>query len=148
MNKSNRSNDFQTLLLKQESSLFHPQYQEHRMQIEARLTRAEHLQKIVKVTGTVAILLAAGLFPVIASGCLGSADPWDKGANVLSVSLAIFYWVNCVVAALCIASFYSRFSPTIRQAREDLRDELLLEMRHELADLREQVANLKPAQNP
>jgi hypothetical protein len=145
MTSSDKSNNFQTLLLQQESSLSRQPYQEHRMQIEARLDQAERYQKYAKTTGFVAILVAAALFPIVASGTLGGADPYDKDANLISVSLAILYFITCGVAAISIASFYSRFAPRARQAREDLRDEMLQEMRQELAELRDQVSQLKQA---
>ena len=146
MNTLNKSNSFQTLLVQQEYSLSRQPYQDHRMQVEARLAQAERYQKHSKVVGFIAILLAAGMFPIVASGAIGSADPFDKNANILSVSLALLYIVACIVGAVSVASFYSRFSPRTRQAREDLRDEMLREMRSDLAALREQITHLQQEQ--
>ncbi|MBL8817325.1 MAG: hypothetical protein JNL58_14965 [Planctomyces sp.] len=142
MNQSDKNDNFQTQLLQQESTLLQHQYQEHRMQLEVRLAQAERYKKIAKVTGFISILLAAGLFPIVASRSLGSADPFDKDATLLSVSLMVLYILTCAVGAISIAMFYSRLLPRTRQVREDLRDEMVREMRNEIAELREQVNRL------
>ncbi|RPI90072.1 MAG: hypothetical protein EHM42_01935 [Planctomycetaceae bacterium] len=143
MNAFKKTIEFQAQLLQQEPSLLQPQYQEHRMQTEAKLAQAERNQKYAQRTGITAILLAAALFPIVASGSLGSPDPYSKDASLISVSLAILYVIACAVATISVASFYSRFVPRTRQTREDLRDQMLHELRHELVELREQVNHLQ-----
>jgi hypothetical protein len=148
MNSNQQSKDFRTQLLQQESSLTLQEYQEHRMQLEARLAHAERNQKLAHAVGITSILLAAGLFPIVASGWFGNADPWSKDSNFVSVTLAILYTITCVIAAVSVATYYSRLAPKKRQASEDLRDEMFREMHRELAELREQVSNLHKSRSP
>ncbi len=132
---------FQAQLLQQEPI---PQaYQEYRMRLEAQLAQAERHLQITQKVSIVAILLAAGMFPLVASGWLGNADPWSRDANFLSVTLAVLYIIMAIVAAISTAAFYSRFSPRVRQVREELRDQMLHGMRTELTELRSQIDQLK-----
>lgn len=115
------------------------------MQLEQRLAQAESRERLVRRVTITAMILATGLFPVVASGVLGGADPWDKDATVLSVGLAVAYIAACVVSALGIAAYYSRFSPRVRHTREKLAEESIRELRREVSELRRLV---EKRQNP
>lgn len=136
MSKSGIPEDFGSKLLRVDKSLRSERYKEHRMQLENQLLRAESHEQLVKRVVIGAILLAAMLLPVVASRVFGSPDPYDKNATVLSVTAGTVYAVACMVVFIGIASYYSRFTPRVRQAREKLRDELICELQREVANLR------------
>lgn len=128
--------DFGSRLLQQDQSLNSDRYKEHRMQLEQRLKRAESRERLTKWVVVGAFLVAAAVFPILASRLFGSPDPYDKSATLLSVAVGVIYVVAWSVFFIGIASYYSRFLPRVRKAREELREGTVDELRREVAELR------------
>jgi hypothetical protein len=139
MGKSHISENFGSKLLQQDMSLYSERYKEHRMQLERHLTQAESRERLTKRVVVGAFLVAAAVFPIIASRVFGGPDPYDKDATVLSVGAGVIYVVAWAVFFIGTASYYSRFLPRVRRAREELRDESIRELRREVAELRQLV---------
>jgi hypothetical protein len=113
------------------------------MQLEDQLIQAESHKRLAKRVVVGALLLAAALFPIVASHVFGSPDPYNKDATVFSIAAGAIYIAACAVLFLGMASYYSRFTPRVRRAREELRDESIRELRREVAELRRQLVECK-----
>lgn len=135
-------------LLLQDESLNSPQYEEHRMQLELELERAESRERWAHRIGIASMVLAAVLLPLGGSGLLGSFDPWDADANFLSVLLGIVYVVAASACALAIAAYYSRFRPRTRRLREQQLQQAVIDLQRELMLLRRELNELRPADRP
>ncbi len=132
-----QSENLSTKLLQQDAVLHAPRYEEHRMVLERKLTQAESRERLAKRAVVAAILVAAALFPLLASQALGSPDPTDKNATVFSMAAAAVYTIAWVVVFVGVASYYSRFLPRVRRAREELQEESIRELRREIRELRQ-----------
>lgn len=139
MRESQIPGDFGSKLLQQDESLHSKRYKEHRMQLEHQLIQAESRKRLAKRVVIGASLLAAGLFPIVASRVFGSPDPYDKDANIFSVAAGVIYIVACAALFIGLASYYSRFTPRVSRAREELRHDSIRELRREVAELRQLV---------
>jgi hypothetical protein len=139
MGKRQIPETFGSKLLQQDKALFSVPYNEVRMQLVHQLIRAESRKRLAKRVVVGALLVAVAILPIVASRVFGGADPYDKDATVLSITLGGIYFVACSVFLIGMASYYSRFMPRARHAREELRDESISELRREVAELRQVV---------
>lgn len=117
------------------------------MELEQRIVLAEKQTHRIKLGTITAGILAAGLFPVVASQVLGSADPFDSHATITSVLLMVTYVVCTAGFFLGLASYYSRCLPRQRQIREQLQLETLQELFQEVRALRTEVNHLHSQRN-
>lgn len=126
-------------LLQQDFAVQSPQYQEHRMELERQLKRAE---RNVKVTGYVVVAaLVIALLGMFASGTrlFGSPDPTDRDANALSVFVAVVWNVATITFWLGLASYISRFQPAVRQAKDNLLFDSVRRLQQDLDELRRTI---------
>ncbi len=126
-------------LLEHEDPLNEAEYKEYRMRLEDALTRAERNEKMTGVLSVTCFVVALILMFVGGSRVLGSFDPWSKDATILSVTLGVIYCVAGVVFWISLASYFSRFRPRTRQARDSIRDANIIELRREIGELRKQI---------
>lgn len=127
-------------LLQQEDSLNPQRYQEHRMQLEQQLVRAERNVQITKWVVVVALLLCVTSMYIAGSRVLGSPDPFEREATALGVFFGALHIIAAIVLYLGLASYFSRFTPRVRRLREDLQNESIRELRREVAELRQMLA--------
>ena len=114
------------------------------MQLEQQLVRAERNVQITKWVVVTALLLSvAGMF-LAGSQVFGSADPWEKNATLLSVSIGALHITAVIVFWVGLASYVSRFTPRARKLREDLQNESIQELRREVAELRQMLEKRTP----
>lgn len=137
--------DFGSKLLEQDKSLDTPRYEEHRMQLERQLARAESRERLAKRVVIAALLVAAAVFPILASRVFGSPDPLDKEATVLSIAAGLLYTLAWVTVFVGVASYYSRFLPRVRRAREELQAETIRELRRDISELHQLLAGTAQA---
>jgi hypothetical protein len=140
MNESSKPIPFASRLLEQEKSLNASQYQEHRVKLEQQLSRAEWKEKVARRVIVAALLIAMFLS---GSRTFGSPDPGDKGANALSVAVGVIHIVSAITFWVGLASYFSRFVPGVKRARELLLEESIRELRHEVDELRKLVGTLQ-----
>src|SRR5687767_4350205 len=114
MADSHETNRFATQLLQQDNSLGESTYQEYRMNLENALTTAERREKLCGRIACISFVVGAILMFVGGSRIVGSFDPWEKEATILSVSLGVIYCLALVTWPVAVASYYSRFRPKIR----------------------------------
>jgi hypothetical protein len=131
---------FATQLLQQDEPLSDSQYKEYRMKLENALTTAQRRQKLAYRVVVVSCVVSFTLMFVGGSGIFGSFDPWEKEANIVSMTLGVIYLLAAVIFPLSLASYYSRFRPRVREAREQLRDASILDLQREMCELRKQIA--------
>ena len=131
---------FSRRLIEQDRPLHSPQYLEHRMQLELKLTQARFRELLTFRVVVAALLTALVLLPVCGMRLFGSSDPGDQTANWLSVSLGAIQIAATATFWIGLASYYSRFRPAVRQLSEDVRDETIRELRDEVRTLQQQVA--------
>ena len=130
-------------LLEQDPVFQTARYQEHRMQLEQQLLRAQRRERVLTWVVAGAFLAAVVTMFLVGSQTFGSPDPYDKHATVLSVALGAIYVLAQAVFFIGTASYLSRFLPRIRRLREELRDETIRESREEIRELREEVRELR-----
>lgn len=132
--------DLASGLLAQEPSLNSQRYKEHRMQLEHQLARAERSLQITKWVVVVALLAGVVSMFVAGSRSLGSPDPSDRDATVLGVFFGVVNIIAAIVFYMGLASYFSRFRPRIHRLREDLQNESIRELRSEVAELKQMLA--------
>jgi hypothetical protein len=130
-------------LLEQDPVFQTPRYQEHRMQLEQQLLRAQRRERVLTWVVTGAFLTAVVTMFLAGSRTFGSPDPFDKNATIISVTLGVIYVLAQAVFFIGMASYLSRFLPRIRRLREELRDATIRESREEIRELREEVGELR-----
>ncbi len=130
-------------LLDQEPLPAAADFAEYREQLQQAIDRYEWRKQLVGRVAVVAAVVALVLMFVGGSRVAGSFDPTDDRATPLSIALATIYVIAAVTAPLAIASYYSRFGPRVREAKEQLRDETIRDLQHELAELRREVAKTR-----
>lgn len=107
------------------------------MQLEQQLARAERNVQITKWVVVVALLACVVSMYIAGSRVLGSPDPFEKEATALGVLFGAVHILSAIVLYLGLASYFSRLTPRVRQLREDLQNDSILELRREVAELRE-----------
>ena len=130
-------------LLEQDPVFHTPRYQEHRMQLEQQLLRAQGRERVLTWVVAGAFLTAVVTTFLAVSRTFGGPDPYDKSATVLSVTIGVISVLARAVFFIGMASYLSRFRPRIRRLREELRDETIRESRDEVRELREEVRELR-----
>lgn len=130
-------------LVAQDAIVNSDQYRDYRENLTRALATALHRERIAYWVCAVSGVLSFGLTFVGGSGVVGSFDPYSKDATFLSITLAVTCVVSSIAFWLLLASFFSRFRPMTRQAREDLRDLQLLQLATQVHALQKDVASLK-----
>ena len=131
---------FASQLLEQDEPLTDVQYQEYRRKLERALRVAERREKWAYWTVVASIVMSCTLALIGGSRLLGDFDPWSKEANIVSVLAGAVYVVSVVVFFVSLASYYSRFRPGVREAKERLRDASLLDLQRQVLELRREIA--------
>ncbi len=116
------------------------------MQLEHRLAHAEARELLVKRVVVGALLVAAAVFPVLASHTLGSPVPFDKDATAFSIAAGAIYTAAWLLFFIGVASYYWRYLPRLRRTREELQDETIHSLRQEIRELRERLDSQPQAQ--
>src|SRR5262249_7438139 len=114
------STRFAAQLLQQEKSLTDSAYKEYRMKLEQALTVAERREKLAGRIAAVSLVVGVVLMFAAGSKVIGSIDPGDADATILSVSLGVVYWLAVVAGLVAMASYYSRFRPRIREIKDQI----------------------------
>lgn len=140
--KSNEELSFAARLLEQDEVMSGPEYAAHRDQLAGAISTARWRERIAYRVCAISGVIAFTLMFVGGSGVLGSFDPASRDATVLSVGLGVIYVICMVTFCVLLASYYSRFRPGTRQAREDLRDWQLAQLESHVSALAKQVAEL------
>lgn len=135
-------------LLRQADGLSDSQYEDHRMKLEQALTTAERREKIVYWVCAVSCVVSFTLTFVGGSKVIGDFDPWSKGANVWSVIAGVIYILATALFFLSLASYYSRFRPAAREAKERIRDASILELQQQVRELRKLITPTSPPGEP
>jgi len=136
MSESKPPESFSAQLLRQDGALTDSHYQEHRMQLEQQLVRAERNEQRAKWVVVVAFFLGMALMFVGGFRVVGSFDPTDKNANPLSIALGVIYVVAAVTWPIALAAYFSRIRPRIRRTRELLMENSLQQLQQEVRELR------------
>jgi hypothetical protein len=131
--------DFGKELLRQDEPLHESEYKEYRMKLENSLNRAERNEKLVGWIAGACFAVAVALMFVGGSRVLGSFDPWDRDATIISVTFGVIYCVASVVFWFALASYFSRFRPRTREAKDCIRDARMLELEREIHELRREI---------
>lgn len=131
-------------LLREDTALASPRYEEHRMELERQLSRAESREVLVHRVAVGALLTAIASGALTATQVFGSADFGDRTATPLSVAMVVLYVASLSVFALGFAAYYGRFRPAVRQTRERLILESIRELRGEVRELRQKVEGRQP----
>jgi hypothetical protein len=126
-------------LLRQDDWLNESEYKEYRMKLENSLNRAERNEKLVGRIVATCFVVAFALMFVGGSRVLGSFDPWDDGATIISVTLGVVYCIAAVVFWVGLASYFSRLRPQTREAKDNIRDARLLELERQIQVLRTEI---------
>jgi hypothetical protein len=137
---------FASDLLRQDEPLNGAQYEEYRMNLEKALTAAESREVVTGRVVAASCVLSLALLFVGWSNAIGSFDPWSKDATPWSVAAGVLYWLATALFFLSLASYYSRFRPGTRAARERIRDAAILDLQRQLRDLRGQDGPATPDQ--
>ena len=139
MTDANRANRFAERLLQQDEPPDASHYKEYRMKLENALTAAQRRERLAGHVAIVSFVVALALMFVGGSRLVGPFDPTDKDANWVSVTLGVVYCLAAVLFWVSLASYFSRFRPAVRDARERLRDADILALTREIGELRKRI---------
>ena len=118
------------------------------MKLENALTTAQRREKLAGRVVVVTFVISFVLMFVGGSKLVGEFDPTSKNANIVSMTLDAIYFVCAVTFPLSLASYYSRFRPKVREAKEQMRDTNILDLQREIYELRKQVATISQNRDP
>ena len=90
------------------------------MNLHWALNRAERRERITFHICWVSMLVAWGLSFVGGLRIIGSFDPYDPTATLLSVGTGVVFVLACIVFPLSLASLYSRFRPRLQRIRQEI----------------------------
>ena len=130
---------FASQLLRQDGGWDDREYRAYRARLERALAGAERRERVVFLVCSASCVAMVTLMFVGGTGVLGEFDPWSKGATAWSVAAAVAYVLSTAVFFLSIASYYSRFRPRSKRAREQLREASILELQGQLREMRNQI---------
>jgi hypothetical protein len=130
---------FAAQLIRQDEPLSDSQYKEYRMKLENALSIAERREKLVGRGVAASLAVGVVLMFMAGSKVIGSADPGDADATILSVAIGVAYFLALVAGLFGLASYYSRFRPKVREIKEQIRDTQFLALQNEIAELRKQI---------
>lgn len=128
-------------LLRQDESLHSERYKEHRMQLELQLAQAERRLQITKTIIFILLVTVAGLF-VVGGWLIRPAVPAGQTASAQSAFGGALHVIASIVFFFGLATFASRFLPSVRRLREELQAESIRELRRDVAELREMLSKL------
>ena len=114
-------------------------YGEYRMNLESALVTAERRERITTYVAGISFIVGVALMFVGGTRIVGDFDPWSKEATPLSIGVGIVYVLACVTFPLALAIGFSRYRRRVHTLKDQLRDTLLLDLRREVRELREQV---------
>lgn len=146
MTDSSPKTRFAHQLLRQESVIQTPRYEAHRMELELQLKRAERNERSVYWIVVCALIVGVAAGILLASHAVGSPDPGDMDATLLSVTLGVTYWIAAIVFFVGLASYYSRFQVATKGLKERLIFESIREIRQEVFELRKLIEDPKDRQ--
>jgi len=106
------------------------------MNLHLALKRAERGERIAFHICWVSMLLAWGLSLVGGLRIIGSFDPYDPAATLLSVATGLVFVLACIVFPLSLASLYSRFRPRLQRIRQEISDVEIGKLQREIKALR------------
>jgi hypothetical protein len=144
MTNSRNTNSLASQLLQQDDALSDSQYKDYRRKLEHALTTAERRKKLAYWLCAASFVVSLTLMFVGGSKIIGDFDPWSKAANLWSVAAGVVYLLATVLFFLSLASYFSRFRPGAREARERLHDASILELQRQVCELRKQLVPPSP----
>jgi hypothetical protein len=130
---------FASRLLRQDEPLSDAQYQEYHRKLEGAFRAAERRERLAGRVVIGSCVVSLTLMFVGGSKLLGAFDPWSKDATIWSVAAGVVYFLATGLFFLSLASYYSRFRPRVRDAKERLRDAAILDLQRQLRELHEQA---------
>lgn len=148
MNNSEKTIRIGAKLLQHDQSLTDSEYHEYRMKLDRALARAERREKQARIVVVVSFAVALALMFVGGGRLLGSFDPFDKNATITSVTLGVIYCAAAVLFWVSIASYFSRFRPQAREARDNVRDAHIFEIQRDICSLRKQIEAISHLRHP
>lgn len=116
-------------------------YEEHRMNLEFALNRAERNERNTGYVCAIAFVVSFVLMFVGGSQVLGAFDPYDKDANALSVTLGAIYVLASVTWPIALAVGFSRLRPRIANLKQEITDAKIESLQLEVSKLRAVVTD-------
>jgi hypothetical protein len=114
-------------------------YGEYRMNLERTLVTAERRERITTYIAGISFTVGVALMFVGGTRLVGDFDPWSNEATPLSIGVGLVYVLACMTFPLALAIGLSRYRRRVHTLKDQLRDTLLLDLRREVRELREQV---------
>jgi hypothetical protein len=136
MSNPRDTNRFASRLLRQDESLSDSRYQEYRVKLEIALQTAERREKLIGHVVVASCVVSFTLMFVGGSKLLGDFDPWSKNATTTSIATGVVYLLTTVLFFLSLATYYSRLRPAVKDAKERLRDERILDLQRQIEEIR------------
>lgn len=144
----NNPDSLATKLLEQDWLPLDRDYGAYRVRLAQSIESAKRRERIAFWVCAVSGVIGFSLMFVGGTRVVGSFDPWSDDATMISIILGAVYLTSTIVFWVLLASYYSRFRPRTRQAREDLRDLQLLRLESQVATLQQHVSLLTREQTP
>jgi hypothetical protein len=142
MSSQREPNPFVTQLLRQDTPLNDSEYKEYRMKLDNALKSAERRETMAGRVALAAFVVSAILMFVGGAKVFGDFDPTSQGATFVSITLGVIYVVAGITWPVALAVGFSRFRPRVREIKEEIRDNSILALQCEIAELRKEVAAL------
>ena len=136
MTDSHSPQQFAGRLLQQEPIFQSPRYQEHRMELELQLQRAERNEKLAERVAMIAFVVGVAAIVPTATKVFGEPDPFNKDWTFLAMMVGLLYGLGMITFWLSVAMYLGRFRPAVKRAKERLLFESIRELRQEVQEIR------------
>jgi prepilin-type processing-associated H-X9-DG protein/prepilin-type N-terminal cleavage/methylation domain-containing protein len=143
MKSSASSDDYVNLLLAQDSLLNSQEFEEHRRKVLQRLTDAAKQEKSVRKFALIASACCGILFVVLYAGAILRVRASGNLPEWLLYLVALVIILSPLTALLLFSIYLFRYRREFVRARKEARSQALLEMPHQVAELRKELGQLR-----
>lgn len=143
MKSSTSSEDYINLLFAQDSLLSSQEFEEHRRKVLQRLTNAAKQEKRARKFALVASACCATLFVALYAGAILRMRAGGNLPEWLLYLVALVIILSPLTALLLFSIYLFRYRREFVRARKEARSQALLEMPHQIAELRKELNQLR-----
>ena len=143
MKSSTSSDDYLDLLFAQDTFLNSKEFEEHRARVLARLSNAAAQEKRARKFALIASACCAILFVALYAGAILRMRAGGNLPEWLLYLVALVIILSPLTALLLFSIYLFRYRREFVRARREARSQAMLEMPHQIAELRKELQELR-----